>query len=350
MSRLRATGLVLLALVLAAIGAAPRTALACWLAAWWWALGVVLGVFANGWIHALTGGAWGRPVRAAAAVLSPRLPWLLPGLAVVAFGLHDLYPWASLDDAGWKRLAQQPAFLRAWLSPAFFAARLLAYAVAWWLLARPASLATRGRAAASVIAYALVTTLASVDLLASLVPGWSSTAFGLVAMATQAFCGAAAVALLGLADGPPVPGTAGVPLSRDIGNLLLMWCMGWAYLAFMQFLVIWSENLPREIAWYVPRLQSGWRWGGIALVLAMFAVPFTALLFRAVKDRPRRLRALAVVVLAAGAFDCAWMVLPSIVPHDPRAWWLAPLAFAGMALVLFAGPQPRHAAARSAHA
>ena len=62
--------------------------------------------------------------------------------------------------------------------------------------------------------------------------------------------------------------------------------MTWAYLAFMQFLVIWAENLPREIAWYVPRLQTGWQWVGVALVLLQLAVPFLALLFRDVKDQP----------------------------------------------------------------
>ena len=350
MNRPPLAGIALLAFALAGIAVAPRTALACWLAAWWWALGVVLGTFANGWIHALTGGEWGRPVRATAALLSMRMPWLLPGLVVVALGLRELYPWATMSGEAWQHLARRPAFARAWLSPAFFAARLLAYAVAWWLLARPATLAARRRAAVSLIAYALVTTLAAIDLLMSLLPGWSSTAFGLVAMGAQALCGAAAVVLLGLPRESVVPTESRVPLSRDLGNLLLMWCMSWAYLAFMQFLIVWSENLPREIAWYLPRLQTGWRWDGAALAVLLFAVPFTALLFRPVKDRPGRLRAVAVLVLAAGALDAAWLVLPSVAPHDPHAWWLAPLAFAGMALVLFGSPRHDDAIARGVHA
>ena len=72
-----------------------------------------------------------------------------------------------------------------------------------------------------------------------------------------------------------------------------MWLMTWAYLAFMQLLIIWAENLPREIAWYLPRLQTGWRWIGVALVLLQFALPLLALLQRAVKDRPQRLAAVA---------------------------------------------------------
>ena len=33
------------------------------------------------------------------------------------------------------------------------------------------------------------------------------------------------------------------------------------YFAFSQFLIIWTGNLPSEIAWYLRRMNSGWhRW------------------------------------------------------------------------------------------
>ena len=116
-----------------------------------------------------------------------------------------------------------------------------------------------------------------------------------------------------------------------------MWTMTWAYLAFMQFLIIWAENLPREIAWYVPRLQTGW-WGiGVALVVLQLALPVLALLQRSVKDRPARLRWVAVLLLASSALDVAWTVLPSVAAHDMHGWWLAPAAMLGMALLLFGG-------------
>ena len=35
--------------------------------------------------------------------------------------------------------------------------------------------------------------------------------------------------------------------------------MLWAYFSFSQYLIIWSGNLPEEIAWYLHRLQTGWR-------------------------------------------------------------------------------------------
>ena len=358
MKRALPLGFVLLAAAIVA-GAllAPRVLLAGWLAAWWWALGLVLGTFVNAWMSRLTGGKWGQPVQAAALAARRALPWLLLALLPVAVGYRWLYPWAD-PASGWLHDIARPGFLRTWLSPAFFIARLVLYALAWWWITQAASLLHKPRAAASLMLHTLLTSLAAVDLLMSLVPGWFSTAFGLVALSVQALSGAALAVLL--AGGAPGQEThraveADVPLSRDLGNLLLMWVMSWAYLAFMQFLIIWSENLPREIAWYVPRLQTGWAGVGVALVIVQLVLPFLALLMRAVKDDPRRLVAVAVVLLAATALDASWMVLPSVDAHTLHGWWLFPLLFAGAALLMLAGasnrtrePPPGHAELRHA--
>jgi hypothetical protein len=253
-------------------------------------------------------------------------------------------------QAAWARGIAHPAFIAAWLSPAFFVTRLVVYAVVWGCLARPATLASKGRAAASLVAYAVTMSLASVDLVMSLMPGWYSTAFGFVVMSTQALSGAAAVVVLAIARSPREWPCAGrVPVARDLGNLLLMWTMGWGYLAFMQFLVIWAENLPREIQWFVPRLQTGWRWFGLALVAAQLALPFVLLLFRRIKDRPRSLAGVAVLLLVSTALDAVWIVLPSVDAHGLHAWWAAPPAFVVMALVLFGAldaPRPDEFARR----
>jgi hypothetical protein len=337
MKRAALVGLVLVATaVVAGALLAPRILLAGWLAAWWWALGLMLGAFVNGWMSRLTGGRWGEPVQAAALAGRQALPWLLLALVPLALAHRWLYPWAD-PASGWLRDIARPGFLRAWLSPGFFIARLVVYAVAWWWITQPASLLHKARAAASLIVHVLLTSLAAVDLLMSLVPGWFSTAFGLVVLSAQALSGAALAVLWthgapGEATHRPVE--ADVPVSRDLGNLLLMWVMSWAYLAFMQFLIIWSENLPREIAWYVPRLQTGWAGVGLALVIVQLVLPFLALLMRGIKDQPRRLVRVAMLLLAATALDTAWTVLPSVDPHTLHGWWLFPLLFAGAALLM----------------
>jgi hypothetical protein len=328
-------GVVLLVVVaIAGLLLAPRLALAAWLAAWWWVLGLVLGGFTNAWMHRLTGGTWGEPLQESALELARWMPWLLLALLPIAIGHRWLYPWALDPAAGLPHESTRPAFHDAWLSTPFFVVRLVVYAVAWWWLASARSLAGKGRAAGSLVLYMFVTSLAATDLLMSLVPQWYSTAFGLIVMSVQALSGSAFAVLLAARRGA----RAGVPPPpwRDLGNLLLMWVMSWGYLAFMQFLIIWAENLPREIAWYVPRLQTGWVTVGVVLVIVQLALPFVALLFRAVKDHPHRLAWVAVLLLAATALDTAWTVMPSVDAHALHAWWLLPGTFAGAALLVLA--------------
>ncbi|MBV9891735.1 MAG: hypothetical protein JO090_12715, partial [Rhizobacter sp.] len=251
LSRAQSIAIALLAVV-AIVGARldPRLSLAAWLSAWWWCLGVVLGAFVNAWIHRLSGGDWGTAIAPVAIALGRRMPWLLLlGLPIV-LGVRVLFPWAADAGAVLRGIAR-PGFAHAWLSVPFFGVRVVAYALSWWWLTRPSSLQSGGRAAASLIVCTILTSLAAVDFVMSLMPHWYSTAFGLVVLSNQALAGAAFAvawpARISIAPGERPMGKP--PLSRDLGNLLLMWVMTSAYLAFMQFLVIWAEDLPREIAW-----------------------------------------------------------------------------------------------------
>ncbi|MDB5818959.1 MAG: quinol:cytochrome c oxidoreductase quinone-binding subunit 2, partial [Rhizobacter sp.] len=219
--------------------------------------------------------------------------------------------------------------------------RMVLYAALWWWLARGTSaVMSRGRAAASLIVHTVFTSLAAVDLLASLVPAWLSSAFGLLSLISQLLAGSAFVVALTAWLRPrriPAPDKSAPPVWRDLGNLLLMGVSLWGYLSFMQFLIIWAENLPREISWYVPRLQTGWHVVGVVLVLANLVLPLCALLMRSLKDRPHRLKWLALGLLAAQALDAVWMVLPSVDANSAQGWWLCPLLFVGLGWVMFGG-------------
>ncbi|CAM5783976.1 hypothetical protein [Rhizobacter fulvus] len=333
--RHRLIGLAVLAgAAVAGLWSSPRLFFGSWLVAWWYLLGLVLGGFVNLWIHRLCGGRWGEVLRPAVLLPARSVPLLLLSFLPLAAGMSALYPWMVEPASTWAASMARPAFPGLWLQPGFFWVRALLYGSLWWWLARPAMLATKGRAAAALALYAVSVTLASVDLLMSLVPGWYSTGFGLVVMSGQALGGTAlGVVLLAGSAAPRAPEQP--PIWRDFGNLLLMWLMSWAYLAFMELLIIWSENLPHEIAWYVPRLQTGWRWVGVALVLLQLALPLLALLQRRVKDRPRRLKRVAAALLASQLLNTTWLVLPSVAPHDPAGWWLVPLLTVGIALLLF---------------
>ena len=330
-------GALLLLAALVGWHAAPAVFFAAWLAASWFALGIATGALGWIWIHRLTGGVWGDALRPHLLRLGGRMPRVLFLFLPVALGWPLLCP---PFHAGASTPPDVGRALEVWHAPALVAARCAGYALVWLVLARRARLVlSSGEAAVSLMLLLVVISLASVDLLVALVPHWSSSIFGLLTIAGQAFAGlAAAVALACSAmRGTEQPRPEETPLSRDFGNLLLAMTMIWAYLSFMQLLIIWAENLPREISWYVPRLQTGWIDVGIALVLLHFALPQLALLFRSLKDRPARLGLLAAAMLAAHALDSVWLVIPSVAPHALAAWWICPLVLAGIGLIAFGG-------------
>jgi len=332
-------GLALIGLTVPGLWIDARLFLGSWLVAWWWAVGLMLGAQVNVWIHRLSGGRWGRVLRRPARWAAARGPLALLLFVPLATGLPLLYPWAQ-NPQGWADGLAQPGFVRHWFQPAFVGARLAADAVLAWALWRPAVTARPGRAAAALALYLVAGTQAAVDLLMSLVPGWYSTAFGVVVLSGQVL-GGTALCTLWLALHTPQTLAARdngrPPLARDIGNLLLMWLMLWAYLAFMAFLIIWAEDLPHEIAWYLPRLQTGWAGVGLALAVGLFALPLLALLQRRLKDRPAPLAAIAAGLLLMQLLNSAWLVLPSVDPHAWLGWWLVPQLALGMGLLLF-GP------------
>ncbi len=67
---------------------------------------------------------------------------------------------------------------------------------------------------------------------------------------------------------------------HDLGKLLLMFVMLWAYLQFSQLLIVWSGNLTGEIPWYIRRLHTPWGWVSAALLVVQFIIPFLLLLSR----------------------------------------------------------------------
>ena len=288
-------------------------ALHSYLAAWLFVLALSLGSMANLMVHQLTGGRWGEPVLPAWAAASRLMPLVALAALPILVGAQWIFPWVHEPGR--------------WLNLPFFEARSVAYlvilsALAWLAPRRP------GIAAPGLLAYALTMTLASFDWIASLTPHWYSSGFGLVVGTGQMLAGAAfGVAVAGRAWGGRED--EGTRLRfNDLGNLLLMYVLTWAYLAYTQYLVIWSENLPHEIHWYVSRTQTGWAGLGIFLIAFHFFVPLLILLSRAAKRAPRIAGAIALALLVAHFGDVYWLVMPSVRPDGVSVAWSDPVALA----------------------
>jgi hypothetical protein len=128
--------------------------------------------------------------------------------------------------------------------------------------------------------------------------------------------------------------SASRPVLHDLGNILLTYVLLWAYLAFTQYLIIWSENLPDGIVWYTRRLDTAWWWIALLLVAFHFFIPLLVLLSRAAKRAPLVLGGLAAALVCMHLVDAWWLIVPSVAATSVHVLWVAPLAATGvMALV-----------------
>jgi hypothetical protein len=319
-----------------------------WLVAWLFVLSISLAAMMNVMIHELTGGEWGLVLRPPLEAAMLALPFCALLAMPLAFGLPDLFAWARPDA-----IAVGESHAQRWFSnvPSFLA-RNAAWLAAWSALAlsfrkRIAARGSRelraGRriAVAGLAIYFVTITLFAYDWIVSLVPGWSSTAAGVRLGAGQflaAFAFAVAFALV--APQARRAGSAVTPRDlQDFGNLLLTFAMFWAYIAYSEFFIVWAEDLPRETAWYAPRLQTSWRWLALAVLALDFALPFTAMLFRAVKRNRTALAAVCALVLFGQWLDCVWLTAPSLRSEGFAPHWLdfaALVAEGGLWLALVA--------------
>ncbi len=110
---------------------------------------------------------------------------------------------------------------------------------------------------------------------------------------------------------PKPDGEPAAEIFNDLGKLLLAFVMVFAYFAFSQFLIIWSGNLPREIAWYQLRLSDGWQWMALAIVLLMFFVPFLNLLSRDLKRSQQQLARVAALLVVMHLIHTYWAIVPA---------------------------------------
>ncbi|HST02156.1 MAG TPA: hypothetical protein VLJ84_10910 [Usitatibacter sp.] len=288
-------------------------ALHSYLAAWLFVLALSLGSMANLMVHQLTGGRWGEPVLPAWAAASRLMPWVALAALPILVGAQWIFPWV-----------QEPG---RWLNLPFFEARSVVYLVILGALAWMAP----GRswlAAPGLVIYTLVISLASFDWIASLTPHWYSSGFGLVVGTGQMLAGAAFGVAVGARAWRDREDDEARLRFNDLGNLLLMYVLVWAYLAYTQYLVIWSENLPHEIHWYVPRTQTGWAGLGIFVIAFHFGLPLLILLSRAAKRAPRVLGAIAAALLVAHLADVYWLVMPSVRTDGISVRWTDPVMLA----------------------
>lgn len=293
-------------------------------------------------IYKTTGGDWGKPL----------LPFLSAGVRLLPWCWIALLPLLWLDPNPVRELAADQGALKFYLSHEAVIGRAVLYTLLFFLLRwtvqpfltklvvipdhlansegarRPrresdpeavlvgSGSSPRVRPWAGPVGLIVLTFgmhLLATDWLLATEPDWASTGFPLVWLCGQAIAGLSLALAAAVAVGidPAQRIRNGAALGIDWGNLLLASIVFWVYVAFVQLLIIWSGNLPRETSWYLHRWHGGWRALLVGTVALHFVIPFFLLLSKKVKRRPKALLGVATLVAVAQIIYVSWMILPS---------------------------------------
>jgi hypothetical protein len=267
-------------------------------------------------------GRWGAELRPLADGALMLLPLAAVSILPVLLAPSALY--------GWANTAPESAFRAAYLTPWFFSLRTLAFfavtmLLAFLLLNRRRDLSALS--AVGLIVLVLIDTMIATDWLMSLDAGFHSSGFGLYVLSIQVTIALAFLILARLRE----PGAQ----ANVLGGLLLTALLLWAYFAFMQYVIIWSGNLPEGVLWYQRRAAGFWSLAEYAIG-ALHLAPAFLLLFGAMRRSPSWLAALALSTLIGKTMEAAWLVLPASTDHGWPTAATSILAFAGLGCLTLA--------------
>src|SRR5438270_6254961 len=321
----------------------------CW-------LGLALGSMAIIMIRHLTGGGWGVVIRRIQGAAMRTLPLLAALFIPVILGIHKLYIWAQpLDRVENTHLREHlKDITKTYLTTSGFIYRAIIYFAIWNLLSfllskwsqegdKPGARDNTGRfkavAGPGLILYGFTVSFAAIDWVMSLDPSWISTIFGLVILIGQvlaAMCFAIVVERI-LFNYKPMSEMLTPDFVYDHGKWMLTFIMVWAYFNYSQWLIIWAGNLPNEITYYLRRLNGGWGYVGLFIVIFHFAVPFGILLSRPFKRNIRKLVWLAVWLMVMRYLDLYWIIEPNFSKtfNFTLSDLVVPVAIGGLWLAFF---------------
>jgi hypothetical protein len=318
----------------------------------------------------VVGAKWSVALRRLNESIVGVLPLLALLFVPLAFGVHDLYLWASpppdLTGEALRRLHHREAYLNV----PFFLLRTLGYFALWsvtaWLLCRwslrrdqapeaavavspapagaedddPPGPHARERtfSAALLPPVCLALTFAAFDWLMSLQPGWFSSMFGVYFFAGGFVASFGLLAFLACLARRSAGAFIRPPHFHALGRLMLGFSIFWAYAAFFQAMLTQIANKADEVPFYVTRTTGGWGFVTLVLAVGRFAVPFFLLLPREIKFHPAAMATMGVWLVLGHYFDMYWLVEPVASAHGPafHVWDLAALLAVSAPCVAYA--------------
>lgn len=267
-------------------------------------------------------------------------------LAVIGFGLHNLYHWSHAEliieflpngepnPAYDKIIAGKSGYLNA----TFFICRAVVFFGAWILLSRvlrklslkedqEGGLTSYKKSitygAIFVAVFAFTFLLAAVDWIMSLDPHWFSTIFHFYNFAGLWVSGIAAITLVVLyLKKQGYLKFVNDSHIHDLGKLMFAFSIFWAYMWISQFLLIWYANLPEESIYYYQRIYSDFNTLFFVNLVINFASPLLILMTRDAKRKRTLLACVAALIIVGHWLDLYLMIMPGTVGPEHSGFGL----------------------------
>lgn len=344
-SRSLIVGLVfcVIAAVLALLDHSVEHVLRGWLLGLMLTFGWCVGGLALLMVQYCSGGKWGLLLRRPLEAMSRTLPLVFVYWIVIAITHKRLFMWANHDliEDGLRKGLISKEYLEAvehsiaWKHPmlnstSFVVVSLICFAIWAYYTWRLNTLALKRDADSplntpywikkfenisgpGIVVYSLTMTAAVLYWVMSLDPTWYSSVYGLLFLVGQGYSVLALGIMISinLSKEEPYHTILRQTEQHDLGKFTFAFVMLNIYLAFSQFLIIWSGNLPEEINWYLDRIRGGW---GVIITLDFifhWLIPFSLLLSRDIKRNKKRLVRVCQWMIFAKAFDLFWLIEPN---------------------------------------
>ena len=290
-------------------------------------------------VQYVSGGKWGLLLRRPLEAMTRTLPLVALMFIPIALGMKKLYLWAAISNPaealkqGLITTVQAHAieYKRPMLNPTGFVIRAVIYfsilavytfLLNKWSLERDADkehnydkwrIKFENLSGFGIVVYAVVLSGAAIDWIMSMDPTWYSSVWGLLFLVGQGYAvlALAILTIIELSKYEPIKTILRTTEQYDLGKFAFAFVMLNIYLAFSQFLIIWSGNSPEEIPWYLNRFRGGW---GVIITMDFifhWVIPFTLLLSRDLKRNKTKLMWLCRWMIFARCWDMFWLIEPN---------------------------------------
>ena len=290
----------------------------------------------------LTGARWTQRMSGIAESFAAFFPISFVLFLILFLGQQYVFPWLHHDLHGKE----------AWLNIPFlftrdFVGLLILYGLGFWFLYYSLQLRISGNAQIGwlrsrllrrwgeprldpdtirsrmkyiggfyILAFALVLTLISFDLVMSMDSHWISTLFGAYSFVKAFYIGLGGLiilsSLLYLQEGSRTGLTS--DNFHDVGKLFFAFCFLWGDFFYVQLVVIWYGNIPEESAYVIERVflppYNILAWG---LLFVCFIFPFLILLNKKIKTLQVPMIILCSVIILGIWFEHLLLLGPPLI-------------------------------------